>query len=75
MAVLFMAPALVAIAATLVFPIAYNVWLSLHRFNLTRLYEGQRFIGLDNYVEALTSEHFYGALRITLRWPSSSRIT
>ena len=66
MAVLLMAPAVVAIAATLVFPIAYNGWLSLHRFNLTRLYEGQRFIGLDNYIEALTSEHFYGALRNTL---------
>jgi multiple sugar transport system permease protein len=61
-----MAPAVVAIAATLVFPIVYNVWLSLHRFNLTRLYEGQRFIGLDNYIEALTSEHFHGALRNTL---------
>lgn len=61
-----MAPALLAIAATLVFPILYNLWLSLHRFNLTRLYEGQRFVGLSNYLEALGSEHFFGALRNTL---------
>jgi multiple sugar transport system permease protein len=61
MALLFMGPALLAIAGTLVYPIAYNVWLSLHRFNLTRVYEGQRFIGLNNYIEALGSEHFWNA--------------
>jgi multiple sugar transport system permease protein len=62
LALLFMGPALLVIAATLVFPIAYNVWLSLHHFNLTRLYEGQTFVGLSNYVEALGSEHFWNAL-------------
>jgi multiple sugar transport system permease protein len=61
-ALLFMGPALLVMAGTLVFPIAYNIWLSLHRFNLTRLYEGQRFIGITNFTEALGSEHFWNAL-------------
>jgi multiple sugar transport system permease protein len=66
MALLFMTPAFLVIAATLVYPIAYNIWLSLHRFNLTRLYEGQRFVGLNNYLEALGSPFLHNALINTL---------
>lgn len=66
LALLFMGPALVAIAVTLVYPLGYNIWLSLHRFNLTRLYEGQRFIGLGNYADVLSGEHFWNALRNSL---------
>jgi multiple sugar transport system permease protein len=66
MAVLFMAPAFIAIFATLIYPLAYNAWLSLHRFNLTRLYEGQRFVGLNNYLTALGDPNLWNALKNSL---------
>lgn len=63
LALVFMSPALTVIGLTLVFPLVYNLWLSLHSFNLTRLYEGQLFVGPSNYIEALSSEYFWNALR------------
>lgn len=61
-----MGPALLVIVGTLIFPLIYNLWLSLHSFNLTRLYEGQHFVGVRNYVEALNGEFFWNALKNSL---------
>src|SRR5262245_25340442 len=58
-------PALLAIVGLVGYPIAYSLWLSLHRYNLKRpnLF---RFIGVQNYVEIFGSEEFWAALQVTL---------
>src|SRR5262245_13814647 len=64
-AFLLNAPALVAIVGLVGYPIAYSLWLSLHRYNLKRpnLF---RFIGVQNYLEIFRSEEFWAALEVTL---------
>ena len=64
-AFLLNAPALLAIVGLVGYPIAYSLWLSLHRYNLERpnLF---RFIGVQNYVEIFASDEFWAALQVTL---------
>jgi ABC-type sugar transport system permease subunit len=66
LAVLLCAPALVSIGAVALFPLAYTVWESLHLHDLRMPWRGRPFIGLANYVEALSDERFWGALGHTV---------
>ena len=50
---LFVAPALITLAAVFIYPLVYNFWLSFHSYNLAELYLGIRFVGLGNYSEIL----------------------
>ena len=58
-AFLLNAPALLAIVGLVGYPIAYSLWLSLHRYNLKRpnLF---RFIGFGNYVEIFALRRVLG---------------
>jgi multiple sugar transport system permease protein len=59
---LFVAPFLVLFAALFLAPLAYAAYLSLFR---QRLIGGTTFVGLDNYVHALTDPHLIqGVLRV-----------
>jgi multiple sugar transport system permease protein len=60
---LFIAPALIALAATFLYPLTYNLWLSLHSYNLAELYRGIQFVGLRNYAEILRDPYFWNGFR------------
>jgi multiple sugar transport system permease protein len=45
-------PALLTMCAVLVYPLAYSLWISFFDWNITAV--GRPFLGLRNYVEALT---------------------
>src|SRR4051812_25440835 len=60
---LFVGPALVTLLATFLYPLAYNLWLSLHSYNLAELYLGTHFIGLRNYSGILQDPYFWSAFR------------
>jgi multiple sugar transport system permease protein len=62
----FVAPALLTLVATFVYPLSYNLWLSLHSYNLSELYLGIHFVGLRNYFAALNDPYFWTALRNSL---------
>ena len=47
-------PAIVLLLVMATFPIIWSFWLSLHSLNLRRPHR-TRFVGLDNYIEQLTS--------------------
>jgi len=64
MAMLFSAPAVLIIAATILVPFGYAVFLSLHNWNLKRP-KANRFIGLENYTDWLTDNDFWEPLRTT----------
>ncbi|QPG72195.1 sugar ABC transporter permease [Mycolicibacterium mucogenicum DSM 44124] len=53
---------MLAVAA---YPVAYAVWLSLHRDNLAAPAE-TRFVGLDNYTTILTDHYWWTAFVVTL---------
>src|SRR5215218_7791910 len=60
---LYVAPALIFLGVTFLYPLAYNAWLSLHSYNLAELYRGTRFIGLQNYFDILQDPYFWNGFR------------
>ena len=53
------APIFIIVAAVVAVPLAYSVWLSLHRSNpITRT---QNFVGLDNFAAVLTDPELWAA--------------
>ncbi len=60
-----LAPSLAVIALVAAYPIVYAVWLSLNEYSV--ITPGlSRFVGLDNYSEALGSAEFWDAMKTTL---------
>ncbi|WP_309082957.1 sugar ABC transporter permease [Chelativorans sp.] len=53
---LWLLPALLPVAAFIVYPVAYAFWTSLHGVML--LFPGEPFVGLDNYKRVLSSGYF-----------------
>src|SRR5215471_19142111 len=61
--VLFIVPALAVIAAVIVFPWFFTVFMSLHEWKIT---QGRTFVGLENYALLFGDERFQWALLRTL---------
>ncbi len=60
-----LAPSLAVIALVAAYPICYAVWLSLNEYSV--ITPGlSRFVGLDNYAEALGSAEFWDAMKTTV---------
>jgi multiple sugar transport system permease protein len=60
-----LAPSLLVIALVAAYPIVYAIWLSLHEYSV--ITPGlSRWVGFDNYSEALGSSTFWGAMRTTV---------
>jgi multiple sugar transport system permease protein len=58
-------PSLAVIALVAAYPICYAIWLSLNEYSV--ITPGlSRFVGLDNYTEALGSSEFWEAMRTTV---------
>ena len=76
---LLLAPSLLLLGGLVVFPIAYNVWLSLH--DKHAFMPVQRFVGLKHYVYFAQDPEFWSTTccwRHTWcapRWPGSARTT
>ncbi|HEX6753896.1 MAG TPA: sugar ABC transporter permease [Solirubrobacterales bacterium] len=59
------APSLAVIALVAAYPICYAIWLSLNEYSV--ITPGlSRFVGLDNYIDALGSSDFWGAWTTTI---------
>jgi ABC-type sugar transport system permease subunit len=69
---LLCAPALFAILAVALFPLAWTVWESLHLHDLRMPWRGQPFVGLANYAQALAEPRFWGALAHTALFAATS---
>ena len=67
-----LAPALLVLGLTFVYPLLDSAWLSLHSYNLNRPRQGMRFIGLDNYTDLFTDPDFYHSLWLTIYWTVGS---
>jgi arabinogalactan oligomer/maltooligosaccharide transport system permease protein len=67
LAYLFVLPAFVVIAATIVYPFAYNVVLSLSNMSL-RNFQDWRMVGLHNYVQVFREAVFWSVLLKTVIW-------
>ena len=59
------APSLAVIALVAAYPICYAIWLSLNEYSV--ITPGlSRFVGLDNYIDALGSSEFWEAFKTTV---------
>ena len=57
-------PSLIVILIVAAFPIAYAIWLSLHQYSV--IHPGlSRWVGLDNYRDALGRGDFWSAVKTT----------
>lgn len=65
LAYLLITPAVVLMLAVTAYPIAYAIWLSLHRYNLASPAD-TRFIGLTNYQTILTDKYWWTAFFVTV---------
>lgn len=67
MAYVFILPSLAVLAATTVFPFAYNVVLSFSNMSLKHFRDWE-IIGVDHYVDVLLDPTFYSVLAKTFVW-------
>ncbi|MEA2379907.1 MAG: trehalose/maltose transport system permease protein, partial [Thermoleophilaceae bacterium] len=59
-----MSPSLVVMALVAAFPIGYAIWLSLNEYSI--IHPGlSRFVGIDNYTEALRDSDFWDSVKAT----------
>src|SRR5215472_13247620 len=58
-------PAILTVLLLVAYPIVDAFWLSLHRYNLRRP-EAYAFVGLQNYLDVLSSDLFLPSLAVTL---------
>lgn len=65
----FLAPALIAIAVVLVYPLAHVFRLSFFSYSIS---QGMRFNGLQNYVRILGDETFYISLKNTFLYTAGA---
>jgi multiple sugar transport system permease protein len=56
---LLLLPVLVTVGLVLLYPIAKNVWLSLHALDYVRPQRAQTFLGGENYQQLLASRDFW----------------
>jgi len=61
-AFLLLAPTVCVLAALLLYPFLYNVYLSVLNYTVGR---GSSFVGIDNYVEVFLNPTFHNALIVT----------
>lgn len=68
---LLLAPGIIIVLGTVVYPIIRSFIISLHRWNLTESKSLQSFIGLKNYIDAITSPSFWEILKRTFIFTGS----
>ncbi|HEX8855338.1 MAG TPA: sugar ABC transporter permease [Thermoleophilaceae bacterium] len=59
-----LSPSLIVIAVVAAYPIGYAIWLSLNQYSV-RVPGLSRWVGLDNYLDALKSSDFWNAFKTT----------
>lgn len=59
----FVTPTVVTLAALLLYPFCYGIYVSFFKTNLVNKW---KFIGLENYMSVLTEPDFWFSLRVTL---------
>ncbi len=63
---LFLAPSFAILLLFLIFPLSWNIYISLHDVTLTTILKDWRFVGLENFNALLEDPNFYTSLKVTL---------
>jgi multiple sugar transport system permease protein len=61
-----LAPSLLILTVFLLFPLIWNVYLSIHDVTFSNILKNWKFVGLMNYIHLLSDPDFYSSLKVSL---------
>jgi multiple sugar transport system permease protein len=69
---LLLTPALAILLVFLIFPLFWNIYISLHEVSLTTILREWEYIGGTNFINLFNDPNFYTSLKITLMFVGGS---
>jgi multiple sugar transport system permease protein len=69
---LFLVPALSILIAFLLFPLIWNIYLSVHDVSLTTILGGWKYVGIKNFSNLLYDPDFHKSLQVSLAFVGGS---
>jgi multiple sugar transport system permease protein len=69
---LFLAPSFAILLVFLIFPLSWNIYISLHDVSLTTLLKDWEYVGPENFVTLFNDPNFYTSLKVTLMFVGGS---
>jgi len=67
---IMLVPALVLLFGLMIFPIIWNLYLSLHNVSITNIAKIWEFIGLENFISLFTDEWFWKSIFVSVQFVS-----
>ncbi len=71
---LLLLPSFFVLFALLIFPMVWNIYISLHNVNIITLARHWRFVGIKNYVKLYHDSYFWQSLKVTAKFVVASVI-
>src|SRR5574339_487660 len=69
---LYLLPSLLILVLFLLFPLIWNIYVSVHNVSILTILKDWEFVGLKNFIELLTEPKFYESLKLTLFFAGGS---
>jgi multiple sugar transport system permease protein len=69
---LFLTPAFVILLVFLIFPLFWNIYISLHDVSLVNLLKGWTYVGWENFLDLVEDYNFQTSLKVTLEFVAGS---
>jgi multiple sugar transport system permease protein len=69
---LFLTPAFVILLVFLVFPLFWNIYISLHDVSLITIIKGWKYVGWENFFDLIKDPNFHTSLKVTLLFVAGS---
>ena len=69
---LYLFPSLLILVVFLLFPLIWNIYVSIHDVSILTILKDWEFVGLKNFIDLLTEPKFYESLKLTLFFAGGS---
>jgi len=69
---LFLTPAFVILLVFLIFPLFWNIYISLHDVSFVTILKGWRYVGWENFLNLFQDSNFHTSLKVTLLFVAGS---
>ena len=69
---LYLFPSLLILVVFLLFPLVWNIYISVHNVSILTILKDWEFVGLKNFIDLLTEPKFYESLKLTLFFAGGS---
>src|ERR687884_1186575 len=69
---LFLTPAFAILLIFLIFPLFWNIYISLHDVSLITIIKGWRYVDWENFLDLFEDSNFHTSLKVTLLFVAGS---